>query len=173
MKSSEVVYAFIDSQNLNLGIRSLGWQLDFARFRLYLRNKYEVEKAFLFLGYIKKYESIYKKLRKYGYELIFKPTVKYKSGNSYTVKGNVDVELVINVMLQIDNFDKCIIASGDGDFYTLIDYLVEKDKLKKIVVPNRKHSTLLKKFNKDIVVLEYLENKLSKKSGRRSRGKQC
>ncbi|MBL7158947.1 hypothetical protein ISS85_00520 [Candidatus Microgenomates bacterium] len=37
-------YAFIDSQNLNLGVLSQGWRLDFARFRVYLKEKYKVEK---------------------------------------------------------------------------------------------------------------------------------
>lgn len=38
-------YAFIDSQNLKLGVRSLGWKLGFARFRKYLEDKYKVEKV--------------------------------------------------------------------------------------------------------------------------------
>ena len=45
-------YAFIDSQNLNLSIREMGWKLDFSRFRIYLRDKYNIEKAFLFIGYV-------------------------------------------------------------------------------------------------------------------------
>jgi len=44
-------YAFIDSQNLNLGVRSLGWKLDWRKFRQYLRNKYNVTDTFLFIGY--------------------------------------------------------------------------------------------------------------------------
>ena len=51
-KKKELVYAFIDSQNLNLGVRSQGWQLDFERFRIYLKNKYNVQRAFLFIGFI-------------------------------------------------------------------------------------------------------------------------
>jgi len=45
-------YAFIDSQNLNLGIRSLGWNLDFKRFRKYLEEKYNVKVAYLFIGFM-------------------------------------------------------------------------------------------------------------------------
>ncbi|MEW6087987.1 MAG: hypothetical protein AB1498_06735 [bacterium] len=45
-------YAFIDSQNLNLAVRSQGWTLDFKRFRQYLKDKYNVTKAFLFIGYV-------------------------------------------------------------------------------------------------------------------------
>ena len=43
-------YAFIDSQNLNLGVKSQGWDLNFSRFRQLLRDKYKVEKAYLFIG---------------------------------------------------------------------------------------------------------------------------
>jgi hypothetical protein len=43
-------YAFIDSQNLNLAIRDQGWMLDFGRFRKYLQDKYQVKKAFIFIG---------------------------------------------------------------------------------------------------------------------------
>jgi hypothetical protein len=52
-------YAFIDSQNVNLAIRSLGWKLDFARFRVYLKEKYGVTKAFLFVGYVEGNNQLY------------------------------------------------------------------------------------------------------------------
>ena len=45
-------YAFIDSQNLYLGIKEQSWELDFARFRVYLDDKFNVSKAFLFIGYV-------------------------------------------------------------------------------------------------------------------------
>lgn len=71
-------YAFIDSQNLNLGVRSQGWKLDFSRFRVYLEDKYKVSKAFLFIGFIAKNKDLYKYLKKAGYILIFKPTLSIK-----------------------------------------------------------------------------------------------
>ena len=70
------VYAFIDSQNLNLGIRSQGWELDFKKFRLYLKNKYHVEKAYLFIGLVPGNEQLYTSLLEMGYLLVFKPTVE-------------------------------------------------------------------------------------------------
>ena len=59
MKKKLNNYAFIDSQNLNLSIRSLGWKLDFARFRIYLKEKYGVTKAFLFIGYVEGNNDLY------------------------------------------------------------------------------------------------------------------
>ncbi len=69
------IYAFIDSQNLNLGVRSQGWSLDFARFRRFLKDKYRVEKAFLFIGFVFGNQTLYPELQKAGYICIFKPTL--------------------------------------------------------------------------------------------------
>jgi len=65
-------YAFIDSQNVNLSIRELGWILDWKKFRVYLREKYKIQKAYMFLGYMAGNEGLYKFLRESGYALIFK-----------------------------------------------------------------------------------------------------
>jgi len=135
-------YAFIDSQNLNLGIRDQGWSLDFARFRRYLTDKYKVKKAFLFIGRVSGNESLYENLKRYGYVCIFKPTLEYKDG---TTKGNCDAELVLQAMIEYPNYDKAIIVTGDGDFYCLAKYLLEMGKLKNVLIPNRlKFSALLK-----------------------------
>jgi len=52
MNAKSSIYAFIDSQNLNLGVRSLGWRIDYKKLRLYLKNKYNVERAFMFIGLV-------------------------------------------------------------------------------------------------------------------------
>ncbi|MBU1557762.1 NYN domain-containing protein [Patescibacteria group bacterium] len=155
-------YAFIDSQNLNLSIQSLGWKLDFARFRIYLKEKYKVEKAFLFIGYIEGNVDLYKFLQSAGFICIFKPTLEYKDG---TTKGNVDAELVLHTMIEYPNFDKAIIVSGDGDFYCLVKHLLEENKLKAVLVPNYfKYSALLKRFaRKNIAFMNDLKKKLSYK----------
>ena len=76
----EKAYAFIDSQNLNLSIRSIGWKLDFKRFRTYLKDKYNVDKAFLFIGYVPENASLYTKLQAQGYICVFKPALKQPDG---------------------------------------------------------------------------------------------
>lgn len=143
MKKSLDNYAFIDSQNLNLGIQELGWKLDFKKFRIYLKEKYGVEKAFLFLGFIPENQNMYKSLQDYGFILIFKPILEYADGR---VKGNCDAELVLHAMIELPNYKKAIIVSGDGDFYCLVKYLREKEKLFCLIAPNKfRYSALLKK----------------------------
>jgi len=135
-------YAFIDSQNLNLGIKDQGWELDFRRFRIYLQRKHGVVKAYLFFGYMPEHEPLYQNMRRFGYELVFKPVVRTKNN---TVKGNVDAELVLQAMIDYEKYSKAVIVTGDGDFYCLVKYLTEQGKFLRLLVPNRyKYSTLLR-----------------------------
>lgn len=164
VKNKNIVnYAFIDSQNLNLGIRSQGWKIDFARFRVYLKDKYHVDKAFAFIGYLTGNEALYTYLQKSGYVVIFKPTLEIKKGRKIVVKGNVDAELVLHSMVELNNYDKAVIVSGDGDFYCLIEHLLLIKKLCRVIIPNRtKYSRLLWKFNENLDFLDNLKNKLGK-----------
>jgi len=159
-------YAFIDSQNLNLAIRELGWRLDFRRFRIYLKDKYDVEKAFLFIGYIEGNTVLYASLQEAGFICIFKPTLKYADGKT---KGNCDAELVLHAMIQYSNYEKAIIVTGDGDFHCLIEYLLEKNKLEVVFIPNRlRFSALLKlkAFKPHLRFMNDLEQKLAYKKKR-------
>lgn len=155
-------YAFIDSQNLNLAIQSLGWKLDFTRFRIYLKEKYSVVKAYLFLGYIEENSDLYKSLQEQGYILIFKPILKYNDGK---VKGNCDAELVLQAMIDFKEYSKAVIITGDGDFHCLIDYFLKQKKLEKIIIPNQKrYSVLLKRFPSEyLAFVSDLRNKMEYK----------
>lgn len=146
MEQNTENYAFIDSQNLNLGIRDQGWKLDFKRFRVYLEKKYRITKAYLFIGYVPGNENLYTILQSYGFICIFKPTLELPNG---TVKGNVDTELVLHTMIQYLNFDRALVVSGDGDFFCLVQYLLEEGKLLKVLIPSQKrYSGLLKRLSK-------------------------
>lgn len=158
-------YAFIDSQNVNLAIRDQGWKLDWKRFRVYLRDKYGVSKAFLCIGFVDKNAALYTALQEAGFVCIFKPTLQYADG---TIKGNCDAELVLHAMHELPNYDKGIIVTGDGDFYCLIEYWLERDKLERVLIPNmHKYSALLKRFGrKQIDFMNGLRPKLEYKKKR-------
>jgi uncharacterized LabA/DUF88 family protein len=162
MRKKENNYAFIDGQNLNLGIQSLGWKLNFIRFRKYLEEKYAVTTAYYFIGYASGNQDLYSFLQKAGYVLMFKPTIPDGDGN---IKGNIDADLVLQAMIDLDNYDKAIIVSSDGDFYSLIKYLYGKNKLECVISPHKKTcSILLKKSAKEkIIFIDNLKNKLEYK----------
>ena len=161
MNKEQKNYAFIDGQNLNLGIRELGWKLDLAKFRVYLRDKYEIGKAFYFIGFVSGNNDLYSFLQSAGYILVFKQTFSNSKGK---VKGNIDAELVLQAMLDYNNYEKAVIVTGDGDFYCLVKHLKEKNKLRVVLSPNLNASILLKKAaGKDIAFMENLRNKLEYK----------
>ena len=142
MHKRENNFAFIDGQNLNLGVQEAGWKLDYKRFRIYLKEKYKVKKAYIFIGYIKENKKLYQALRSVGYVLIFKPTTKV---HNREIKGNVDAELVLQVMIDYKKYNKAVIITSDGDFYCLVKYLRKKNKLEAVIgTRNRTCSYLLK-----------------------------
>ena len=164
-KKQGKIYAYIDSNNLNLGIKALGWKLDWKKFRIYLKEKYNVSTAYLFIGYVPTNQDLYSSLQKAGYVLVIKPTIPDKDGNT---KGNIDADLVLQVMIDYNNYDKAIIVSSDGDFYSLAKYLYENNKLRLVMSPyNKTCSTLLKKSAKEkVVFMDNLRKKLEYKSAK-------
>ena len=154
-------YAFIDSQNVNLSIREQGWVLDFRKFRLYLSRKYGITKAFIFIGYVVGNQALYTNLQKDGFILIFKPTLSLPDGG---VKGNVDAEMVLHTMIEYQNYDKALIVTGDGDFYCLVEHLINTQKLLNLMIPNKeKFSSLLRKMVSHSVFMNNLRNILEHK----------
>lgn len=182
-KKQQIVYAFIDSQNLNLGVQKVGWKMDWRAFRAYLAKEFNVSKAFMFIGYMAENESLYEHMHDLGYLIALKPTVEMStnenhrpesSGDDYkpVVKGNIDADLVLYAMKELPNYDQAIIVSGDGDFVSLIEYLDEQHKLLKVMAPNWQYSSLLKPWDKYIIRIDQLRNQLAYKDfGRKRRSK--
>ncbi|MDB4978238.1 MAG: hypothetical protein JWM56_424 [Candidatus Peribacteria bacterium] len=141
-KKAENNFAFIDGQNLHKAIKGLNWTLDYKRFRVYLKEKYHVNKCYMFMGFIPTNSDLYTALQNFGYILIFKPILTNKEGE---VKGNCDADLVLHTMIEYPHYDQAVIVSGDGDFHSLVKYLREKKKLKTLLIPDQKrYSALLK-----------------------------
>lgn len=176
------VYAFIDSQNLNLGVQRMGWKLDWRKFRKFLSDKYHVTHAYMFIGYMSENESLYEYMHELGFLVVLKPTVDVKVAHhpnpelsaadqareakladeqKPTIKGNVDAELVLYAMKELPNYDQAVIVSGDGDFFSLAEYLQQQRKLANILTPNWQYSSLLKVFESQIVRLDQLRRQLS------------
>lgn len=146
-------YAYIDSQNLNLGIQKLGWKLDYRKFRIYLKEKYGVQKAYMFIGFMPTNQDLYINLQRCGFILNFKQTIPDGDGH---IKGNVDADLVLRTMVDYNQYDKAVIISSDGDFYSLVQYLNENEKLLAVMSPDQQNcSELLKQTAKDKIQYMY------------------
>jgi len=129
-----------------------------------LHNKINMSKSnnYAFIDYIEGNSGRYQKLQEAGYICIFKPTleIKDKKTGRIFVKGNVDAELVLHAMIQIQNFDKAVIITSDGDFHCLIQYLVEQKKLEKLITTHKKYSSLLREFSSYILPIELIKDKV-------------
>ncbi|HVX57979.1 MAG TPA: NYN domain-containing protein, partial [Candidatus Saccharimonadales bacterium] len=138
-------YAFIDSQNLNLGTQRMGWKMDWRKFREYLRKTHNVTHAYMFIGYMSENEQLYEYMHNLGFLVVLKPTVDVtptpdakedkpeKDKEKPAIKGNVDADLVLYAMKELPNYDQALIVSGDGDFLGLIEYLEGQGKLAHIL----------------------------------------
>ncbi len=136
-------YTYIDSQNLYLAIKELGWKVDYRRFRIYLKEKYSIEKAYMFMGFLPGNQMLYTALQKAGFILVFRPILE---NGEHPIKGNCDAELVLYTMIDWPRYDKALIVTGDGDFYCLINHLIEHNKLLKVLAPSPKNcSSLLRR----------------------------
>lgn len=173
-------YAFIDSQNLNLGVQKDGWKMDWRRFREWLRDNYDVTHAYMFIGYMSENETLYQQMYDHGFLVVLKPTLEIvqvdKPGEKpkdekekVPIKGNIDADLVLHAMKELPNYDKAIIVSGDGDFYGLIEYIEQAGKLLKIMTPNHQYSSLLKQFAPYIQNLEHSRAALSYRTYKKGR----
>jgi uncharacterized LabA/DUF88 family protein len=163
---------FIDGQNLYLGTskciscaRKLGrnifaikfsdcvcgkaWKIDLHKFRVYLRDKYRVDRAYYFLGHLREgYDYLYRNIQEVGFIVVFKDHTRNLKSEK---KGNVDTDIVFESMKSVleDTFEKILLVSGDGDYSKLVDYLIKKGKFEKILFPNKDFaSSLYNKFSR-------------------------
>jgi uncharacterized LabA/DUF88 family protein len=177
-KAKPNTYAFIDSQNLNLGSQRMGWKMDWRKFRKFLRDKYGVTKAYMFIGYMSENESLYEYMHELGFLVVLKPTIDISSKTPEgedekekpQIKGNVDAELVLYAMKELPNYDKAIIVSGDGDFFSLAEYLDQQGKLANILTPNWQYSSLLKPFEEKIIRLDQKRRQLAYHDHKKKKG---
>lgn len=128
------------------------------KFRIYLRDQYHIDKAYYFLGAVdENNQSLYELVQEAGFILTFREHSQAMVGKK---KGNVDTDIVFTVMAKIvekEKFDNIVLVSGDGDYYKMVKYLIEKGRFCKLLSPNRHStSTLYRKFTPKFV--DFLDN---------------
>ena len=159
MKLAQKNVAYIDGANLHNGAKSLSWNFDYGRFRVWLRDKYAVEQAYLFIGMMPKYAQLYTRLQKQDYILVFKDVIYDDTGKA---KGNCDADLVVTAMQDVyeNKFDTAVLVSSDGDYAPLVKFLLAKGKMLAVISPyeTRKCSVLLKRTGVKISYIKDQKN---------------
>ncbi|MBI2038203.1 MAG: NYN domain-containing protein [Candidatus Magasanikbacteria bacterium] len=147
-------YAYIDGANLHKGVKNSGWNLDYKKFRVWLKEKYGARQAYLFIGFVPKNKDLYTYLQECGFILVYKD-ITY--GGDGCIKGNCDADLVLHAIRDAyeNNFEKAILVSSDGDYAGLVKFLQEKKKFAAILSPSlpEKCSILLKRTSAPIAYL--------------------
>jgi uncharacterized LabA/DUF88 family protein len=133
------VAVFIDGANLYAAARSLGFDIDYKRLLELFRSKCRLIRAFYYTALIEDQE--YSPIRPLvdwldynGYTMVTKPTKEFTdSQGRRKIKGNMDIELAIDVLEMAQHLDQVVLFSGDGDFRRLVE-AVQRKGVRVIVV---------------------------------------
>jgi len=125
---------FIDGANLFYTQRHLGWQIDFSRLMAFYMSGYASVQANYYVPasepVSEENAAFTRVLTAHGYRITSKPVKKIvnKETGVIVMKGNLDVELVVDALIGVDQYDTVILFSGDSDFLPLIRALKEMGK---------------------------------------------
>ena len=128
----ERIGLFIDGANLYNAARSLGFDIDYKRLRDLFASKARLVRAFYYTALTDDQE--YSPIRPLidwldynGYTMVTKPTKEFTdSFGRRRIKGNMDIELAIDVMEMAPHLDHVVLFSGDGDFRRLVEVVQRK-----------------------------------------------
>lgn len=125
---------FIDGANLYYSQKQNDWKIDLKKFKKLLQTEVKIEAFNYYLAVPKKNDPAYKSTIKYMKQIEkntvikTKPLKYIKSGNRVIKKGDVDIEIVLDVVRYLNELDLVIVVSGDSDFIELRKFVLENKK---------------------------------------------
>jgi uncharacterized LabA/DUF88 family protein len=130
--SQERIALFIDGANLYAAARALGFDIDYRRLLQVFADKGHLVRAFYYTALVEDQE--YSPIRPLvdwldynGYTMVTKPTKEYTDASGRRkIKGNMDIELAIDMMEMAKHLDHIVLFSGDGDFRRLVEAVQRK-----------------------------------------------
>lgn len=148
-KPSNRVAIFIDGGNMYHAVKKLGFKVDFLRLReFFVPPDAELFQAYYYSafdptqGFIMKILDF---LRHNDFVVVTKQVKKF----STEMKGNLDADLVIDMMTTLDHYDVAVLISGDGDFTRLVEELQKHGKKIQVVSTEKTTPSLLAQELKD------------------------
>lgn len=129
------VFVFIDAANLEQSVKSLGWKVNYRKLLAYLKAECNLKRiAYYTVSFAgEPYKMFLNSLRAKSYSVITKPLKVINDKKKGKIrKANFDVEISVEAVDLIKEYETMILFSGDSDFDFLIRYL--KNKNKKIIV---------------------------------------
>ncbi len=159
------VAAYIDASNMFYSQRTLKWNIDYRKLIDYLKNECDLVKITIYFGKKPndlKQEKFLKKLASFGYEVKTRDVkyIKSKDGSS-KMKGNLDAEMILDMVVRKDTYDTILLFSGDSDFGVILDHL--KSQKKRVLVASVKGHVAKELLEKaKYINLKHLKNELAR-----------
>ncbi len=178
-------YIFIDASNIHYYLQGEGWKIDWIRFQNYYKSAFQEPRFYYYEGIVskgvyfdnhpdqtlidfnaakKKKQNYFKFLRQHGYTVRHKPVSRVydNTAGQFKHKCNFDVELTIDAVDNIDNYDVFGLVSGDGDFERLVKYLKGKGKKTIVIAPKDRLSNNLRKAANVTINLTAIKDSIKK-----------
>lgn len=176
-------YVFIDASNIHYYLVKADWRIDWKKFKEYCEKRYDSPKFFYYEGVPSKSQyfdihpdegiaqfieakknklNYFKVLKGISFKVRHKPVgrVYDNTAGEFKYKCNFDVELTIDALDGLDNYQIFVLFSGDGDFVKLIKYLKGKKKKTVVIAPSERLSWNLERAANQIIYLEDLKDKI-------------
>ena len=123
----ERIALFIDGSNLYAAARALGFDIDYKRLLELFASKGRLMRAYYYTALMEDQEYLPIRplvdwLDYNGYTMVTKPTKEFTdAAGRRKIKGNMDMELAIDVLEMAEHLDHIVLFSGDGDFRRLVE----------------------------------------------------
>lgn len=135
------VYVFIDAANIFYSQRTLKWRISYERLRAYFEKECGECKLFVYTAQDinrPQQERFLRMLKSNGYIVRTKPVKKIRiSHGIYEWKGDFDVEVTMDILIHLADYDSLVLLSGDSDFAPVIERV--KSQGKRVIVMSAKH----------------------------------
>ena len=149
LHSHERVGLFIDGANLYATARALGFDIDYKRLLELFESRGRLVRAFFYTALVEDQE--YSPIRPLidwldynGYTMVTKPTKEFTDASGRRkIKGNMDIELAIDVMEMVEHLDHVVLFSGDGDFRRLVEAAQRKGRRVTVVSTVRSQPSMV------------------------------
>lgn len=154
-------YVFIDATNIIYGATGCNFHVDFQKLIKYLKERFNSQKVFYYGGVDKeneKQQGFYHKLKSLGFELRLVPVKVFSNGKK---KADVDSRMTFELMLYLNEYNRLVVLTGDGDFFWVLEFLKKvKEKLWLLSFPKQTAKELKILAAADFANLENIKDRI-------------
>ena len=147
--NNERIAVFIDGANLYATAKALDFDIDYKKLLLMFKSKATLVRAYYYTVLIEDQE--YSPLRPLvdwlnynGFTLVTKPVKEFTDNLGHRkIKGNMDIEIAVDMMNMSDKVDHMVLFSGDGDFRRLIEAVQNKGVRVTVISTNSTNPSMI------------------------------